>query len=91
MSEPEFTRANKGKFYVAAHLLESEPSVVLAVLEGMVIVRAEMLYHNDKVEYFAFGPMFDELPKGATVPEYRCYLTVDDDGAVIHRRWERIA
>ena len=60
-----------GKFYIRRDLIEQSPQEAAAMLQGMVIVRAEMMVVRNAVEYVAMHPEFAKSTSlSAAVPEY---------------------
>lgn len=50
------------------------------VLRDMIVVRAEMLYHTQAIEYVAMSDWFAPIPEGEVVPVY--VFTMRDDRVV---------
>lgn len=59
-----------GHFALSRELVERHPEMARAVMGRCVVVRCEMMYANDALEYMALSPDFDEVPPGMTVPLY---------------------
>jgi hypothetical protein len=72
-----------GKFRISRELIQKSPEAALAVLEGCLVVRAELQWESDAIEYVALHPDFDELQPGEIAPTYEAIIS---DG---RRRWER--
>lgn len=71
-----------GKFEVSVPLIENNPEEVSKIFEGLVMTRAEHLFHNDTIEYIAWSPHFRELNEGESAPEYIAEIARDDDGTI---------
>lgn len=87
-----------GRFHISRHIVEDQPTTVLSMLAGMVIVRAEMMYHLDSIEYYAYADEFEEVDEGAEAPFYTAEMSQDAylnaDGSVCRTvekfvRWAR--
>ena len=59
-----------GRFAMSRELVERDPETARAVMGRCIVVRCEMMYHMDALEYVALSPDFDELPQGMIAPEY---------------------
>ena len=60
------------------------------VLSGLVVVRAEMMYEKDGIEYTALGDAFDPVADGEEIPWYVPLLQYDGMGGVKLGSWQRI-
>lgn len=60
-------------------------SVLDCLYEGMIVVRAECVFHRDRTEVVALNPAFDLIERNEEAPNYRILLTknVDDDNNLI--------
>lgn len=76
-----------GKFGIGANLIDENPGLVSAILSTVIVVRAEMIYANNVIEYIGVSPLFAEVPYGEMIPWYKC--KVDNEKATIIG-WERI-
>ena len=70
-----------GMFCLPMNLLREHPEVVADLTECMAIVRAEVLFQGDRIQYFALSPLFDEISSHMMAPEYE--ITCDLSGEVI--------
>ena len=59
-----------GRFAMSRVLVERDPETARAVMGKCVVVRCEMMYAHDTLEYMALSPEFDEVPEGMISPEY---------------------
>ncbi len=59
-----------GKFFIGFDLIEAQPEMVLLMLSGKLIVRAEARYEMAAIEYHAYCDDFDEIEQGQQIPEY---------------------
>jgi hypothetical protein len=60
-----------GKFTIARYIIDLHPDIALECLSGMIVVRAEMLYCSDMIEYVALSELFEFTDRHAIVPEYK--------------------
>lgn len=67
-----------GRFAMSRHLVERDPETARAVMGRCIVVRCEMIYEHDTLEYVALSPDFDEVPHGMIVPEY--VVIISDGG-----------
>ena len=59
-----------GRFAMRREIVEQDPETARAIMARCIVVRCEMMYAHDTLEYVALSPDFDEVPQGAIVPEY---------------------
>lgn len=59
-----------GRFAMSRELVERDPETARAVMGRCIVVRCEMMYTHDSLEYMAISPDFDEVPEGTIAPEY---------------------
>lgn len=79
----------RGQFYLDFTLVEQEPERAALVLAGVVVIRAEALYHQHAIHYVGFHPAFDAPDDGAIMPEYQARITETKGGLKVS--WERAA
>lgn len=77
-----------GKFIITD--LDANMREAKIVLARVVVVRAEMLYHADGIEYTAISDDFDIVDVGEMVPSYLPLLQYDGMGGVKFKEWQRI-
>jgi hypothetical protein len=70
-----------GRFAMSRQLVELDPETARAVMGRVIVVRCEMMYASDTLEYIAVSPDFDEVRHGSVVPEYDVHIM--DGGARI--------
>jgi hypothetical protein len=77
-----YTERRIGRFEVLRPLIEDYADVIAAAMAGMIVVRAEHRLDMDAIEYMAFSPQFDPVPKFEIAPLYRVMVTehTDDEG-----------
>ena len=82
----EFIRKEKamrkfrlGKFEIPREIILDDPETAIAITNGMLIYRAEMMLHMDCIEYMAISPMFDEIDNGSIPPSYEIIIEKTDE------------
>ena len=51
-----------GRFEIDRARVDYAPKQCLAILSGMIVVRAETMFHMDSIAYMAIGEQFEEVP-----------------------------
>lgn len=74
-----------GKFEISQAFLMDNPKDVIRSMEGVLVVRCEMMWMRRVFEYHAISPHFDVTPEGEIPPTYVCEFTRHEDGTVT---WE---
>mgnify|MGYP000043369214 CR=1 FL=1 len=69
-----------GKFYISRKVIENYSWVATRIMSKCIVLRAEMLWVNDSVEYTALSNMFEAIDCASTPPTYE--VTVHDDGHI---------
>ena len=69
-----------GRFSVDRLLVETAPEVVRQLMGMMIVVRCEMDFAMDRLEYTALSPHFAEVPIGNMIPGYDIIIREADDG-----------
>lgn len=59
-----------GRFYIALDVIETKPALALAIMGNVIVVRAELLYESNRVEYMAVSDLFKVVPMTEEVPVY---------------------
>ena len=74
-----------GRFLLSAKYIKLYPHKALKLMTamGVVVVRAEMIFHNDSIEYTAICDKFEEVPASHRVPHYDLGITENDVGEII--------
>jgi len=80
-------RRNIGRFSIDS--IENKLKEAQVVLAGLVVVRAEMVFHNDRIEYTALGEAFAPVNEGDEIPIYDPIISYDGMGGVKLKSWER--
>lgn len=71
----------KGKLEISVDCIYQAPEAVQAILSNAIIVRAEMDFLTDKVQYQLMHPQFREINKGEIIPRYEAiYETNNETG-----------
>jgi hypothetical protein len=59
-----------GKFKIENEFIRENEDAVLSVMGKVIVVRAELMWASDKIEYVAKSKEFDEVLGGNQIPEY---------------------
>jgi len=61
-----------GRFSIDRRFIEDDPDKISNMFSELkiIVLRAEMLYHKDAIEYIAYSPFFDMVPDGYIPTEY---------------------
>ena len=70
MSSQSLFKRRLGKFIISTSLIEDSPGTVFEILSTVIVVRAEMRWDIDAIEYIGISHSFECLPCGRKVPEY---------------------
>jgi len=73
-----------GRFSLNKHVIDRFPEEARAVMGRCIIVRCEMIYESNTLEYVAISPDFNQVRKGEIVPRYDVII-----GAESSVRFER--
>ena len=86
-----------GRFSISIDVIQDNSDMVKEVFKGLIVVRAEMLYHSQAIEYTALGDCFDTVPEGEIPPYYLPLISktaVGQEGYVVpvvtFNGWKRI-
>lgn len=64
-----------GRFAMSTQLVERDPETARAIMGRCIVVRCEMMYAYNTLEYMALSPDFDEVHQGDIVPEYNVIIS----------------
>lgn len=59
-----------GRFRIWRPMIEREPAVIRSIMARMIVVRAELRWDTDSIEYVALCDDFDLVEQGFIAPEY---------------------
>jgi len=70
-----------GKFWISINLIHEHHDEVVEMFYKLkiVIVRSEVMYHKDSIEYVGISPEFREVPLNEVLPEYNLVVTVNTE------------
>lgn len=63
-----------GKFSVPREVVLCDPPAAHAFLDGVLIVRAELMFASDSIEYTGISDAFREVNEGEEAPWYAASL-----------------
>jgi hypothetical protein len=69
-----------GTFTIQTHYIDDEPELVLRVMEGCIVIKAQKIPGKDEIAYVALAEHFEEVPLDELVPEYD--IDISDEGQV---------
>ena len=72
--KPHPLNRRRGRFRVTTELVREHPDELMRVLVRCLVVRCEMDYATDSLEYTALSGYFDEVDDYLVTPEYECLL-----------------
>lgn len=75
-------RKRRGKFSVSYSLIKKPSETILKFLSNFVIVRAELRYDIDAIDYTALSVLFSPVDFGDRTPEYQIRVTEHEDGTI---------
>lgn len=64
-----------GRFVMSIKLVERDQETARAIMGRCVVVRCEMMYANNSLEYMALSPDFDEVQEGEIAPFYEVIIS----------------
>ena len=76
-------RTNKkriGQFFIPRQAIFNNQDDVLAIMQHVIVVRAEMHLNRDGVEYVGYSDLFDEIEEGLVAPHYTFTIHREDYG-----------
>lgn len=74
MSNPSLFKRRLGKFSFTRDFIEECPQIAQEILSTVIVVRAEMLYDRDAIEYVGLSHSFESLPCGVAAPHYTPWI-----------------
>jgi len=69
-----------GRFCITRRFLENNIQTSMKIMGKMIVVKAELDYATDSIQYTAYSPMFKELRSGEVMPKY---LIAIEDGEIL--------
>ena len=79
-----------GIFRIPLDMINEHPDYCREVLSGCIVLRAEMRWDLDAIEYFAINDAFETVPLECIAREYRV-LGQKTDAGVHLTGWQRAA
>lgn len=74
-----------GTFSIPCEWIRKKPSVMYAIMAKMIIVRCELVYQSNSLEYIAISELFEENEPHCTPPRYIIDVTEPEDDVFIIR------
>lgn len=67
-----------GHFRINSDLLRvASDEEICSLFDGFLIVKAEVLFHGDEIEYTAYHRQFGQVEYGGLIPDYILKFTLD--------------
>ncbi len=80
MKESAMISENRvGRFSIQRWLIDHRADELTVIFGRVVIVRAEMMFDRDSVEYTAYSSDFEPMKKGHITPEYNVWVEVGEE------------
>ena len=79
---PTDINLRRGSFKVSASFLDNATTEIFDFMSNFIIVKAEMNYFGNYIDYSAVSPLFDTIDEDAVVPEYDFEITRLIDGTI---------
>lgn len=75
---------NLGKFSVTTEIIRQNPDEAAQIFKilNLVVVRAECVFAESKIEYTGISDQFVEIEMGETIPDYRLEISQGEDGNI---------
>ncbi|PWC95462.1 hypothetical protein [Azospirillum sp. TSO5] len=77
-----------GRFNLAGDMIDRHPDAIAAALSGMIVVRAEAIYHDRSIDYTAFSPSFAPVADADVIPRYVAEVTSTESGGIANIEWK---
>lgn len=68
------------RFSICRQFIEDRPDLVMDLLSGVIIVRAELDFCSDSIEYTGLSELFPLTPRWGILPCIEVLITRDEDG-----------
>ena len=67
-----------GRFYIYFDSIENDCEFVRQIMGEVIVLKTEVLFHMDSMEYVAISKHFDEVEDGIVIPEYKAIIHSED-------------
>ena len=67
-----------GRFSISFDGINTDHEFVRQVMKEVIIIKAEIFYYMDAIEYTAISKHFDEVEQGSVIPEYKAIIHSED-------------
>lgn len=79
-----------GRFAVPFEFLDRADPFARAIMDNVLVLRAEALYGSREISYVAYSDMFEEVQLGVKIPDYLWTATRDDHDNIIELKADRV-
>lgn len=69
-----------GKFSISMKVIAGNEDEVRKFMGNCIVIRAEMMYAEDEIQYTAHSHLFDKTERGDMIPEYDIIVSRTGDG-----------
>ena len=74
-----------GRFRIDRDVISENPDGVMKILKFMCVIKAEMLFECDGIQYTAYSRKFAEHDRNQITPNYEIQFTEGEDGFEVFR------
>lgn len=67
-------KCNIGRFEIYGEIIKTNIELAKEILEGVVVLKAESLFHKDSIEYIGISDKFKEVRQGCIPPDYKVVI-----------------
>ena len=75
---PDVPARRVGRFSISVHLIREAPEILRTISGCCIIVRAEINFATDDIEYTALCERFSPIPPSAAIPYYQWIIRTDE-------------
>ncbi len=80
LNQYSLNKKRTGRFRIYKELISEHPNEIIDMFYKLkiIVVRAEMMYDKDVIEYIGISPFFKEIEPQYITPEYEIITHVDN-------------
>ena len=79
-----------GIFAIDHHFIKDDEEFVRALMQHVIIVRAESMYSRDAIEYVGYSDLFEPVRPGVSAPNYRMISKIiEQNGETGEKKYEK--
>lgn len=80
-----------GRFTLTRACIDQDRDAARLVMSACIVVRAEMRWAEDAIDYTAISPHFEAVPEGNVIPIYEWEISCQPPMAQLNARARRAA